>query len=269
MMQLSNVQDGGTSGSINLADYIGFLQSNAVLPCIPGLKVIIDWDTAATNFVSDPNIPAATGSYLPIRPTLLVEELVGMPEMVQDVKLPYLSTIVERFTIPATTNGTAQSVTLQSAAFRGRYLKDMMIFNKTPTSTGFMTAKQSSPAMLSETIQLVVNGRKYLPDQGINQEAMKLQYFNETYGPLNLPQFAYLPGLVDSAGAVLDGVSESLLSNMSVTGVSIEDNINRLDIEYKRTGNGTGVQIAQFNLLVFGRVARLLELSNGKIRLSY
>lgn len=260
----------GNSGSITLSDYLGFLESVQVLPRIPNLRLLIEWNTTAGDYYEDSAAAAKTKAYTPIRPTLVIEELLGVDQDTTNVKLPYLQNIVERFAVAATTNGTAQTVSFRSGAFKNRYVKDLLFFNKISTDDGFMLAKQRSPPMYKEKLQLVVNGRKYLPDQGINQESMKLQYFNDTYGALNLPQFAYLPGLVDTSGKVLDAPSEPLKNNFSVTGISIENQIERLDIEYARTGsNAEAAQIAAFDLLAFGRVARLFEMTNGKVRLSY
>ena len=260
----------GNSGSITLSDYMGFLESVTVLPKLPNLRLLIEWNITAADYYEQAGVSLKTKAYTPIRPTLVIEELIGVDQDVSNLKLPYLQNIVERFAVEATTDGATQTKSYRSGAFKNRYLKDVLFFNKVSAADGFMLAKQRSPPMYKEKIQLVVNGRKYLPDQGNNTEAMKLQYFNDTYGPLNLPQFAYLPGLVDASGKVLDTETEPLKNNFSVTGISIENNIERMDIEYQRVGsNVEAVQLGAFDLLAFGRVARLLEVSNGKLRLSY
>lgn len=259
----------GNSGSITIADYLGFLQSVTVLPNLPNLRLLIEWNTTASDYYEDPSATAKAKAYIPLRPTLVVEEFIGQQPEVKNLKLPYISTLVERVTVPPVADGVKQTVSFRSGAFKSRYLKDIMFFNKVTTADGFMLAKQRSPAMYKEILQLVINGRKYLPDQGINQEAMKIQYFNDTYGALNLPQFAYLPSLVDASGKVLDTPTEPLKNNFSVTGVTVEVPIERMDVEYNRTGNNQDAsQIGSFDLLMFGRVARLLEMTNGKIRIS-
>lgn len=259
----------GSSGCLNLADYLSFLESVSVLPKIPNLRLLIEWNLLAADFYQDPDAQAITKRYENMRPTLVVEELINMPENTGPVKIPYLQTIAERFVVPQVVAGVTSAQSFRSNAFVGRYLKDLKFFNKTTFSDGWMTAKQRSPAMYREKLQLVVNGSKYLPDTGIDQEAQKIQYFNEAFGPLNLPQFAYLPDLVDASGRVHDAVTEPLQNNFTVTGVSVEAPIERLDIEYQRTGRGSGDQVDQFDLVVFGRVARLMELVGGKVRLSY
>jgi hypothetical protein len=270
--QISATAD-GNSGSVLLSDYLEFLASVPVLPKLPNLSLLIQWNTETADFYRDPNMntPAST-AVTPIRPTLVVEELFGIDQDTSNLKIPYLQTLVDTFVVPVVGDGNTVTSSFRSGAFKGRYVKDLCFLNKVNDNNFFMVAKQRSPAMYKEKLQLVVNGSKYLPDQGINQEAMKLQYFNDTYGSLNLPFFASLPGLLDASGKVHDADLSPLKSNYSVTGVIIENNVERMDVEYTRTGRDTvtdHTQINPFTLLVFGRVARLLEVNNGKVRLSY
>jgi hypothetical protein len=273
------------SGQLLLSNYLEFLASTPTLQGIPDLQVEIEWDITNTNFTQDADAPTAvaTPAYTHMRPTLIVDEIVGAPT-VTSVKIPYMQTILERFVVPATTNGTVQEVSFRSQAFKNRYVKDLTFFTQINTSDGWFNRNERSPSMYRERLQLVVNGSKYLPDQGINQEAMKLQYFNDTMGSLNLPLLSALQSLVDGSGNVISASdatnassrSDKFIHNFSVTAVKIENVIDRLDIEYGRTGNNAlgSAQaqvdnIAQFNLLCFGRVAKMLEVRNGKIIDSY
>lgn len=281
--------DAQQSGQILLSDYLQFLQSTPVLPMIPDLQLEIEWNLNANRFHGDSDAPASVANpvYTHMRPTLVCEELLGMdPNTAKNVKIPYFANLVERFVVPATTNTTVQRVSFRSSAFTNRFVRDFTFFNQ-PTNgldDGWCKQQERSPAMYGEKLQLVVNGSKYLPDDGINQLAMKWQYFNDTHGSLNLPIAAGLIGLVDGSGHVLASgdaanaanATDRWEHNYSVTAVQINDVIDRLDIEYQRTGQstiGTATNQADginaFNLLCFGRVAKQLEIVNGKIRDSY
>ena len=274
------------SGCILLSQYLEFLRSVPVLPMIPNLQLEIEWSYPVSKFVVDPAAPAAIANPTinNIRPTLVCDEILGVDPKMANTKIPYFSTLVERFTVPATTNGTVQQATFRSQAFASRYVKDLVFYNQVQTDDGFRKASERSPAMFKEKLQLVVNGMKYLPSDGISTPAMKQQYFNDTFSPLNIPYGAAVQGLRDASGNVIaknDGGSAAfgsaaLVHNFSVTGVGIENTIDRLDIEYQRTGNNVlgslraqADNVAQFNLLAFGRVARQLTLQNGKITDSY
>ena len=267
-----------TSGMIDLKDYLPFLQSTEILD-LPDLTLVIDWNLTATDYYQDTNAvtSVATPSYLPIRPTLIMEEVMGLPPRPSTVVIPYMQSIVERFVVPVAADTTVVQSTFRSGAFRNRLVKDLSLFNKVTDNANWLRAKERSPAMKGEKIQLVVNGSKYLPDQGIDQAAQKYRYWNDTHGPLNLPLAAGLEGLVDTYGnvfSIVDGGTEALSSvqlvkNYSVTAVKVNDIIERLDIEYQRTGAGVGDQSKAFDLLCFATCANRLELKNGNVRLDY
>ena len=273
-IQVSATQDGGASGMIVLSNYLEFLRSVPVLPNIPDLRLILEWDLAAANLYVDPDAPSAvTPSLLPIRPQLVYEEILGVKEDMGLVKIPYTSMIVERFVVPAVANNVTNTTSFRSGAFRNRFLKDLVLFNKVTTDDGWLQAKERSVAQKNEKIQLVVNSMKFLPDTGISQEAMKIQYFNDAIGGLNIPLACAMSTAEDQQGSnwrMLDAHTGVIEHNFSVTGVLVNQVIDRLDIEYSRTGSTYGAdQINPFNLLAFGRVNRLLELKDGSIRLSY
>jgi len=278
-IQISSVQDGGPSGLLLLSDYLEFLKSLPMLPMIPDLRLVIEWNTAAADFYNDPAAPSPPGSFslTPIRPQLMCEELLGqqMPKGV--TKLPFVSTIVERFVVPAVADGTTVTSSFRSGAFRSRFVKDFILYNRVSTADSWMLRNNRSVAQKGEIIQLVVNGRKYLADNGISQEAQKLQFFNQTLGALNAPLAGAMSSCADVVAQrdnVLAAPAHKVAHNMSVTAVGINDVIDRLDIEYTRQGSTLapgpgGDQTSAFDLLVFGHVNRLLEMQDGKIRLSY
>lgn len=280
--------DNQQSGQLLLSNYLEFLASTPVLQMIPNLQVEIEWDTSATGFTQDADAPTpvANPAYTHGRPTLVIEELLGMdPASAQNIKIPYMQTVLERFVIPAVTPGTTQQATFRSTAFNNMYVKDLTFFNQVTTSDGWFNRNERSPAMFKEKLQLIVNGAKYLPDQGIDQEAMKLEYFSNTHGILNLPLIAGLQSIVDGSGNVIStedadaatSASAKLVHNFSVTAVRLETTVTvqGLQIEYGRTGTTEGSAQAaadsqgQFNLLCFGRVAKMLEIKDGKVRDSY
>jgi hypothetical protein len=268
--------DGGVSGMLLLSDYLEMLKSVPVLSMLPDLRIVIEWNVNAADYYNDAAAPAAPGSpvFTPIRPQLMAEEVLGQVAPKGMQKIPYVSTMVERFVVPTAADGTTVATTFRSGAFRQRYVKDLIFYNQTATADGWMLRNNRSVAQKGEKLQLVLNGRKYLPDQGIDQEAVKMQYFNQTLGSLNVPLCAALSSTADVVAGrdniLADATTRKLAHNMSVTAVGVNDVVDRLDIEYQRVGSTLASdQTASFNLLVFGHVQRLLEVQDGKIRLSY
>jgi hypothetical protein len=131
--------------------------------------------------------------------------------------------------------------------------------------------------MKNETLQLVLDGRKYLPNSGIVHPAMKLQYFNDTFGQLNLPFLAAMSSVVDKESDcfnIADTDLQVLAGQFSVTGVNMNAVVNQsLEVQVSRLGATSvdAAQAAQYTLLMFARVNRLLEYVPGGpgIRLSY
>ena len=280
--QMARQQLDQTSGLVNLADYLGFLSSVPVLPMIPDLRLVIDWDLKAADFYQDPAALAqiATPSLTPIRPQLIAEQILGDNGGSRDFALPFFSHVVERFVVaaPKAPAGTVRSDSFRSEAFKAKFVKDLTFFNKVTTDEGFMKALQRSVAMRGEKLQLVINGQKYLPDQGIDQPAQKQRFFNDTIGSLNIPASAYYEGLTDASGRVIcqednvgnaDHSSDAINHNFSVTAVNVNAMIDRMDIEYSREYGARDGQSAAFTLLCFGKVARQLEYKGGVLRLSY
>lgn len=273
----SSNADFGASGMLTLSNYLQFLASVQILPCIPNLRIVIEWSSSINDYYIDemaPVIPSGS-TVAPMRPQLIFTEVLGIAPAKGPVQLPFMSTIVERFVVPAVTNGQSKYTSFRSGAFRDRFVHDLTFFNRVRSNDGWMLAKTRSPAQAGEFIQLVVNSVKFLPDTGISSEAMKLRYFTDVQGSLNVTLASALESLYDvndDGNALFDDKAALLTHNFSVTSVSIAAVINRLDIEYTRRGsneNGGTDQLDEFDLLVFGKCSRLLTLTNGLVRLSY
>jgi len=273
-VQVSNTPDGAASGMLVLSSYLEFLRSVPILPNIPDLRLIIEWNLNTSDYYVDTNAPTAVTPVLqPIRPQLMYEEILGLPASEGLLKIPYQSCIVERFIVPAAADGVSVSSSFRSGAFRNRFLKDLVFFNKVQTNDDYIRAKERSLSPREEKLQLSLNAKKYLPDNGVSTEAMKLQYFNETMGSLNIPLAAAMSGFNDYTSnkyRCLDPQAGVMSHNFSVGAVMINDVVDRMDIEVSRKGSNAGSdQTSQYDLLLFGRVNRLMELQGGVVRLSY
>lgn len=275
------LNDEGSSAVANLQRYMGLLDSTTVLPPIPSLRLVITWNLNATQYLSDSNVAGAvpiTG-ITNFRPSLAVEEMLGVPDSGQ-YQIPYYSVEVERFTVPAAPNGTAQSINLRSGAFRQHMLQDLTLFNRPSVPVNGHRYFEVSLAQYLETIQLVVNGNNWLPDKGLDSPSLKMSYFTDTMGKSNTSIAHYLPKLT-ATGAIFSDAdatnrpSSAENATFSVASVKIGTVIERLEIEYSRTGANNAViapanvQTEAFTLLGFGRVAKLMDIQGGKIRVSY
>lgn len=272
-IQVSNVENGGPTGMLVLANYLQFLASVQVLPPIKDLKIVIEWNNEYGTFYADGDAPAqptpATVSVL--RPQLVFTQLLDM-KMSDSMKIPFTSTFVERFNVPAVAEGASLYSSFRSGAFRQRFVQNIVLYNQVTSNDSWMRKNSRSVAQFNETIQMIWNGKKYLPQQGINSPAIKLRYFNDTMGSLNIPLASAMPALRDVTAErynLFDDKAGTLVKNFSVTAVAFNDVCDRLDIEITRTGGVADDQKDGYTLLAFGTVSRLLTLQNGQVRLSY
>jgi len=274
-LQVTDLDSDGASGTLVLSKYLEMLRSLPVLPNIPNLRLVIDWQKETNGLFVDPaaSTPVEGLTVSPIRPQLIVEEILGLAPQTGVVKLPYLSTIVEEFVVNSVADGVSNTSSFRSGAFRQRFLKDIVFMNKNinGTNNSWMLSGSRCMAQNQEVLQLVVNGKYFLPDRGINQEAMRMQYLNDTLGPINMPLLAYLPTATD--GATFNIADEKLYflqGQFAPVAVAVNSVIDRLDLEVTRRGSDYDNGLLQsYKVIAFGRVNRLLEFGNGTLRLSY
>ena len=81
-----------------LSDLLQMLQGISVLPRLPNLRLLFEWDTDISHYADLGDQKNTSLSV--IRPTLVAEKILGMGDETPDLAVPYMSTIVERFNIP-------------------------------------------------------------------------------------------------------------------------------------------------------------------------
>ncbi len=268
------------SGSVLLSRYLQFLQTVSLLPMIPDLRIVIEWDTASTTYFNDPDTGKATALNLDvIRPTLVVDEVLNVdPAEGAQFNLPYLSTIVERFNVNETDGSLNASVparsSFKSQAFTQKFVKDLTFVNQPSselanTNDRWLTKGTRSVAQKGEKLQVVVNHNNHLPDQGIVSPAQKMHYFNDTQSQLNLPLAAATYGLRDASGNILGKSAEPLTGQFSVTACKVGNTVNDLRVEYERLHGDTDSSRDAFTMLCYGTVAKTLTKQGDRVRVSY
>lgn len=264
------------SGTVMLQQILSFLETVPVLPRIPNLRLVIEYDTQAQNYFNDPSNPIASPNLQVIRPTLVVEQLVNEPEMPNQLQIPFMQTIVERFQVPAadsTANASVpQRLSFKSQAFNQKFLRDVTFLNSpsadlADTGNRNLTRLTRSVAQKAEVLQLVVNNSNHLPDVGIDSPAKKFMYFNDTDRPLNIPLIAGLPAIKDASGNIV--TDDQLVGQYTTTAVKVGKRIDDLRVEYQRLYGPAAPSQEAFTLLAYGKVARNMSMQGGRIRLDY
>ena len=278
---IATAADGQQSGSVMLSDYLQFLKSATILPMIPDLRLVIEWDTTGTDYFLDPDNAGGMSVITPqvIRPSLVLEEILGQdPNSARAYTMPYLSTVTERFSVAATSTpdnvSVPKSSSFKSQAFTQKFLKDITFFNYFPNNNlaaedRWLTSKTRSPAQKQERLQLMVNNLAHLPDRGVDSEALKYHFFNETHTQLNLPLAAGLQVIRDASGRILDEEADALQGQFSVTAVKVGKIVDELRIEHERLYGDASWSRDAFTLLAYGTVAKQLEVKDRQVRVSY
>ena len=96
---IAGIED-GPSGSVLLSQLLQMLQGMSVLPRLPNLRLLIEWDTDITHYFDGGAVKNSNTTLSVMRPTLVAEKILNMPDTTPDLAVPYMSTIVERFNIP-------------------------------------------------------------------------------------------------------------------------------------------------------------------------
>jgi hypothetical protein len=263
------------SGTVMLQQLLSFLETVPVLPKIPNLRLVIEYDTNVANYFNDPGDPITTPNLSVIRPTLVVEQLLNEPDMPDTLQIPFMQTIVERFQVPAAAtpanDSVPQRLSFKSQAFNQKFLRDLTFLNspsgELDPADRNLTRLTRSVAQKGEVLQLVVNNSNHLPDVGIDSPAKKFMYFNDTDRPLNLPLLSALPEIKDASGNII--TDDQLVGQYTATAVKVGKRIDDLRVEYQRLYGPAPSSQNAFTLLAYGKVARNMSMQGNRIRLDY
>ena len=275
--RISNTQyPPGSSASLNLSLISGLLQATPILPMIPQLRLVIEYDTNVSHYYNKAAIGAAPAALRPTFPMLIVKRYMNAPKMPNVIQIPY-STVKcsSGFIVPAVVApGAAPDVglisrnTFQSYDFTGKMLKRLTMYNSPETSVGTMLRSIRSSAQSNEVINFIINGEKYLPDNGIDSPAVKLQYLVNSYGNFNIPLLATAYGL-KSQGNVIN--TTDCVGNLSLTAIKVDAMIKTaIQVEYSRQPvvGALPTSLEQLNILLFGELSQLLTVSAGRSTVS-
>lgn len=254
-----------SSGSIKLKTLFGLLRATTVLPNIPDLRVIIEYDTDITHYYQTAN-STAPASILPTLPFLVGEKVMNPEQAPRVTTIPYLTTLCDAGMIvtAAPTAGVTYSQSYQSYTFEGQILKDLLLYAQPQAGDGVMVQSIRSPGQGVETINFTINNTKYLPYQGIDTAAKKLQYLTGSLGEHSIPLISTVVGMTNPA-AVTDAGATSICGGLSLTAIKVDAPIKALQIDYSRTTlpGATNAQTQSFAMLMYGRVAKTLTIADG------
>lgn len=245
--QVPETATGGQTGLLSLKQCFNFLQGTDILPNIPDLQLRITWKT--DGLLNDPNAPAAPGAptYTPIPPRLIVSHLRNI-KMPSSFQFSYLAYHQEAFDVPTAPADSIQKVSFTPKAFDGRLLQDVLVVYEPNSDKVWLKQQELSPAMVEEQLYFLVNGES-LPGDPIDNPATKLRYLQQIYGSINAPYGAYVAGLVNGQGQILDDddavgtgawSSYNALGSYAPGALKINQVIDKMRLQYQRKGSNLG-----------------------------
>lgn len=127
-------------------------------------------------------------------------------------------------------------------------------------------SNQGSVAQWGTEYQFRVNGSNKLPRNGYDRRNQRLAQLTDTYGICNLPflNYTYIPALYPILPYDVNG-------ELDYTGCNIDDRVNELIVEMKRTGVAGNPKLNQaLRLNMFGEVTKAVSLNkDGSYVVSY
>lgn len=229
------------------------------------LRLVIDYQTGAPDTIFHVGTNTFTG-WAPTRPLLVVDQVMDPKGIDMNPLLVYSQPTFERIVIPPAIDNTVNpavpttvpsQVELQS--MKDKFVTRMVLINDVGPVSGLKQA--SSQAMKNEKINFVVNGKYLLPYEGIDSFAKKMYHATNGIGDLNIATVGgYCYDMVDKE--LVSNNRAELITKFSYGGIEVNQKIDKLQLNYQRTGLDDDVQANAFNLNVFGFTRQTLQVND-------
>tara|TARA_R110002167_G_scaffold44739_1_gene134457 strand:- start:2663 stop:3901 length:1239 start_codon:yes stop_codon:yes gene_type:complete len=249
----------------------------------PQLKIVIEWETDDRVMVVD----KTANDYTTLSPLLIVD--VAQDEGVRNNAIKNFPSQTiwneiehDEFIIPAVgvSGGTThadQNSSFKINGFNNKSLGRLCIMKQDSNPANLMTGEVingignvGSLAMNNEKINLVVNGRNLLSGEGLETNAQRTAMLCDTWGSVNIVPNGNLDGGRTNDTLLAD---EATSGQTDYVGIYVGDNINDLQLNYRRSGiynNGTQHStINELRVHVFGETSKVLSVKNGMFNVAY
>ena len=249
-------------GWIRLDECLHFLKSTSQVPCDVGdWRLVIEWSSSLTNFNHQSGSYVAPTSIEIVEPMVVCDFILGAKSP-SDLIVQYWDLESDRIVIPAIPPAvtTPDATKAKMNGFDTKTVGRMLLVNDMPEFPNAGLGIDKSVPQLDEKIQMTVNGKKKFAFDGITN-LNKTQMLNDAWGAMCCPFFNNQYGL---AGATdIYGVNTNM-DGFSYGGVKMQQRIQDLQVEYTRTRGAENWHKEQFDLLIFGEVAKQFLHKGGK-----
>ena len=239
-----------------LSDALVFLQGTTSVPSdVCNMRVVIEWSSDLQNFAVN-NTAVATTSMSISEPQLICD--VVQEAKSGNVQVSYWDLENDRVVIPAVGAGVKGTTDFKLDGFNNKFIDKVLFVNDTRTQNKYTGMDKSVPQP-EEVLEIVLNGAKLVPFNGISTEK-KQHYLNNSWGQNNFPVGENLEGMVGVAN-----LYENATSSFSYGGMRFGKRVNELQMTYSRIGGATAPQKDEFDYRIYGEVAKTFKVDKGRV----
>jgi hypothetical protein len=279
-------QDTSTKGWISLSDLFPFLRASLTLPTnvYRNLRVVFEWKNATE--LQDMIEEDRTHTLSTYEDTVLVADEMNPSDSRDAVMANYQGVMYrpiehDSIDIPAITGLSANETKDQSTnnlvkGFNNKTLHKLLLV-QTPTDTSTYVSgnanlgysNQGSKSLYKSSYQIRVNGENKLSRDGWDGHNQRLGQLVDTFGECNIILGQNQTYLQEGNNYIDNGTGA--MGQLDYTGFEVQEKINELQVEVKRTGVEGNPQLNQrIRLNMYGEVDKQVVMrSDGRYNVIY
>lgn len=243
---------------IDLKEVFGLLNSIEFLSSkmFPELRVVIEYDTEnvlALDVVENPSVVAGV-----CQPLLVADEFID-PAMHSKFLSEFKSVMFnswETETVQLPANAVSSNFKLTGLC--GKTVGRVLVQKQGATAYSKLYKNLGSEVMINETIQFVIDGRNWMPNDGISRPNEKLGILTDTFGVCNSIPLSNDTGCY-RAPMVIQNYDDRI-GHLDYTAIKVGQTVANVQLNYKREiPIGASVRYSQsLRLNVFGEVGKAI-----------
>ena len=194
---------------------------------LQSLRLVVEFQPSSASAIVGSAVKGQTPVYEYLRPSLIVDEVINLQGKVKNPTVKYVNMDSEKVVVNTNNNAVDQRL----RGFDSKTINRILMVNKLPDQSDNLKG-HCSPSMFQESYQFILNGKKFLPYQGIDSPAKKQQMLNDSWGG-HLAPCATNQYVLDRVGDILQ--EPELARKFSYGGITLGAEIDELQLEYRRS----------------------------------
>ena len=206
------------------------------------------------------------------RPYLLMDEVMNAPPAKYPVKpITYGSMELETISVA----NSSYQVNKRLNAWNNKNLIRLLMVNRPLSSSDLGIKKYQSLGMYNEVWNFYLNGKQLVPNQGINNPALKQVYLVNAFGEVNVPEGSQdvrnqlQNSNIYSEAPETDVMNANFCGNLSYGGIMVNSRVSKLEVKYEReqypdAGIVQDQSDEAFTMAIYGEVQKSMVMQGGE-----